>query len=195
MRKSESLLISLQHGQKLVNSQGFIIFAYEGDENVLIKERDYITSRIGETSLGIVPHEGAVKLIINSGFKDWTISGPTTTARDFLKKNGYADTEHNLYVLTQFLGDDTTVDYSQFPDAEMVEVDEIADFQEYMDAREPDELGPCCELCGKPLEVSEIDKAEGIAWLSCPGYMAGDDKHTSYSVPLTNEVESKFVGE
>lgn len=63
------------------------------------------------------------------------------TAREFLKKNGYADTEKNLCLLTQFLGDDATIDYSQFPDAEVAEVHEIADFQEYMDTREADELG------------------------------------------------------
>jgi hypothetical protein len=49
-----------------------------------------------------------------------------------------------------------------------------------------------CELCGKPLEISELDRAENLAWFSCPDYMAGNDEHTSYPVPLTPEIERQF---
>lgn len=42
-----------------------------------------------------------------------------------------------------------------------------------------------CELCGKYLLLHEIDKAEEIAWFSCPSFLAGEDEHSSISVPLT----------
>jgi hypothetical protein len=58
------------------------------------------------------------------------------TAREFILKCGYDDTEKNLYHLTRFLNSD--IDYSQFPDAELPEdflegLSPEADFQEYLD--------------------------------------------------------------
>ncbi|MCL6635055.1 MAG: hypothetical protein K6T29_04715 [Peptococcaceae bacterium] len=37
-----------------------------------------------------------------------------------------------------------------------------------------------CEVCGKPLEVAEIDYSAKLIWFACP---AGGS-HTSYSEPL-----------
>jgi hypothetical protein len=48
-----------------------------------------------------------------------------------------------------------------------------------------------CELCGKYLELHEIDRAENIGWLSCPEYLNGHDEHTSYSVPLRETGEAE----
>lgn len=39
-------------------------------------------------------------------------------------------------------------------------------------------------FCGQHLVITEIDRAENIAWLACPAYEAGDDQHDSYSIPL-----------
>jgi hypothetical protein len=65
------------------------------------------------------------------------------TAREFLKWAGYEDTEKNLFALTQYVSGD--VDFSQFPDAEVITqdgvplnecTDEPASFQEWIDRRE-----------------------------------------------------------
>ena len=45
-----------------------------------------------------------------------------------------------------------------------------------------------CTVCGKKLEIADIDTAEGLAWLSCPDYVAGDDRHDSYSERAVLEV-------
>lgn len=44
--------------------------------------------------------------------------------------------------------------------------------------------------CGKNLEMNDIDTHESIAWLSCPEHQSGGDKHTSYSVPLSDTGEA-----
>lgn len=62
------------------------------------------------------------------------------TAREFLEWAGYEVTEKTLYALTEYVGGD--IDYSQFPDAEVMTEDciplsecpdEPAAFQEWMD--------------------------------------------------------------
>ena len=64
------------------------------------------------------------------------------TAREFLEWAGYEANAKTLYALTLYLGSD--IDYSQFPDAEVVTEDgtplsecaeEPALFQEWMDRR------------------------------------------------------------
>ncbi len=52
-----------------------------------------------------------------------------------------------------------------------------------------------CEVCGKKMEITEIDKAENIAWICCPCYIAGDDEHDGYAVELTKEIEEIFLNE
>lgn len=42
------------------------------------------------------------------------------------------------------------------------------------------------------MEITEIDKAENIAWISCPDYMQGNDEHDSYSIELTEKIEEMF---
>ena len=51
------------------------------------------------------------------------------------------------------------------------------------------------EVCGKKMEITEIDKAEGIAWVSCPEYMEGNDEHDSYSIELTEEIKEEFLNQ
>lgn len=62
------------------------------------------------------------------------------TAREFLEWAGYEASEANLYCLTRYVASD--IDYSQFPDAEVMTEDGIplsecpdepAAFQEWMD--------------------------------------------------------------
>ncbi len=64
------------------------------------------------------------------------------SARKFLEWAGYEPTEENLYHLTQYIAGD--IDYSQFPDAEVLTrdgvplsecFDEPAAFQEWLDNR------------------------------------------------------------
>jgi len=50
-----------------------------------------------------------------------------------------------------------------------------------------------CKICGQRMEVTEIDRSEGIAWICCPSYMAGDDEHDSYPIELTDEIEGIFI--
>jgi len=50
-----------------------------------------------------------------------------------------------------------------------------------------------CGACGQNLEVYDVDTAEGIVWLSCPAYTAGDDGHDSYSLPAALEVVVEAV--
>jgi len=41
-----------------------------------------------------------------------------------------------------------------------------------------------CDLCGRKLELVEIDPAEKILWVACPVFYAGEaedaDEHSSY---------------
>ena len=62
------------------------------------------------------------------------------TAREFLEHCGYEVNEENLYALTRYAGDNTNIDFSQFPDAaipdEILEDAEMeANFQDWMDGR------------------------------------------------------------
>lgn len=50
-----------------------------------------------------------------------------------------------------------------------------------------------CNVCGSDLVICEVDKATNIAWLACPKFLDGEDEHTSYSVPLTEEIEKEFL--
>jgi|LSQX01.1.fsa_nt_gb hypothetical protein len=50
-----------------------------------------------------------------------------------------------------------------------------------------------CELCGKKMAVTEIDRAENIAWVCCPDFFEGNDEHDSYPVELTKEIEELFL--
>jgi hypothetical protein len=52
-----------------------------------------------------------------------------------------------------------------------------------------------CKVCNRKMEVTEIDRAEGIAWVCCPEYMKGEDEHDSYQVKLTEEVEEIFLNQ
>lgn len=50
-----------------------------------------------------------------------------------------------------------------------------------------------CEVCRANMVITEIDKTEGIAWVCCPGYLQGNDKHESYKVKLTEKIEELFL--
>ena len=50
-----------------------------------------------------------------------------------------------------------------------------------------------CEICGKKMEITELDKALNIAWFCCPKFFEGDDEHDSYPVELAKEIEELFL--
>ena len=50
-----------------------------------------------------------------------------------------------------------------------------------------------CEVCGKKLVITEIDKTEGIAWVCCPEFVQGNDEHDSFQVKLTQAVYEEFL--
>ena len=50
-----------------------------------------------------------------------------------------------------------------------------------------------CEVCNRKMQITEIDRSEGIAWISCPKYMEGNDEHSSFPVKLTEEIEDIFL--
>jgi hypothetical protein len=53
-----------------------------------------------------------------------------------------------------------------------------------------------CELCGKKLEFSEYDSAEGIAWFKCPDFDKGNDEHSAPSVEIDlHEVAAKHISD
>lgn len=45
-----------------------------------------------------------------------------------------------------------------------------------------------CDLCGRKLELVEIDPAEKILWVACPVFYAGEaedaDEHSSYPIEV-----------
>jgi|GEM_PF-1017292 len=44
-----------------------------------------------------------------------------------------------------------------------------------------------CEVCGRKLELVEIDPAEKILWVACPKYYYdGEDEHSSYPIHVEN---------
>jgi len=59
------------------------------------------------------------------------------TAREFLAKAGFEDSEHNLWELGRWFGNEVNVDFSQFPDANVpntYDMDEnVRMFQEHME--------------------------------------------------------------
>lgn len=62
------------------------------------------------------------------------------TAREFLAHVGVEDSEANLFALTRYT--DSTIDFAQFPDAAVsdglvLDADEPANFQEYLDRNAP----------------------------------------------------------
>lgn len=53
-----------------------------------------------------------------------------------------------------------------------------------------------CKVCGRKMEVTEIDREEGIAWISCPEYERNNDQdHDSYSIKLTESIEDIFLNQ
>ncbi len=50
-----------------------------------------------------------------------------------------------------------------------------------------------CEVCGKKMEITEIDRAENIAWVCCPEFFEGNDEHDSFQLKLTQAVYEEFL--
>lgn len=52
---------------------------------------------------------------------------------------------------------------------------EVSPMKKLSDAKLGDLTDRTCNVCGKNLELHNIDRAEGIAWISCPEYQIGND--------------------
>lgn len=54
-----------------------------------------------------------------------------------------------------------------------------------------------CDVCGRPLELMEVDRGENIAWYACPLHSEGRaedaEGHTAYSAPLTDTIEKELT--
>ena len=50
-----------------------------------------------------------------------------------------------------------------------------------------------CEVCGKRIIITKIDKVEGIVWVSCPEFVQGNDEHDSFQVKLTQAIYEEFL--
>lgn len=50
-----------------------------------------------------------------------------------------------------------------------------------------------CEFCEEKMIITEIDKAENIAWFCCPEFFEGNDEHDSYSIELTEKIYEEFL--
>ena len=50
-----------------------------------------------------------------------------------------------------------------------------------------------CEVCGKRIIITKIDKTEGIVWVCCPEFLEGNDEHDSFQVKLTQAVYEEFL--
>jgi hypothetical protein len=51
-----------------------------------------------------------------------------------------------------------------------------------------------CKLCGKKLEFSEYDSAEGLVWFKCPDFDKGTDEHSAPSVEIDlHDIAEKYI--